>query len=440
MYRPALALSLFAFLAVLPACQVPTSPSQAATLPAADPEIRMVEAEGEGGKYWPRWRGPSGQGVVEGSGYVDRWSSTQNVIWKVPVPGRGHSSPIVWEDRIFLTTAYDDGKRAAILCFDRNDGRKLWETAAPSAAAPERIYRKNSHASATPSTDGKRVYAYLGNQGLLAVDMAGRIVWHQSLGPMKNYHGTAGSPLLYKDRIILYQDQGSFRSAEGAFIAAYDSKTGRQLWRTEREASVGWGTPVAVRVGNRDEIIVNGQRRIYAYDPGTGKALWWVSGSTFEVIPTPVVGDGLVFCSSGRAGPTLAIRPGGKGDVSQTHLKWSVSKGSPFVPSPLVHDGILYTINDMVSVASAFRASSGELLWQGRLGEAQREGFSASPLLVDGKVFFTNDSGQTFVVKAGNEFELLHVNELAETTLASPALVDGRWYFRTEDHLVAIGG
>jgi len=178
---------------------------------------------------------------------------------------------------------------------------------------------------------------------------------------------------------------------------------------------------------------------VYAYDPDTGKELWSAAGNMFEVIPTPVVGEGLVFCSSGRAGPTLAIRPGGTGDVTGTHVEWKAAKGSPFIPSTLLHGGVLYMVNDMVSVATAYDAKSGEVLWQGRLGEAARESFSASPVVVDDKIYFTNDLGETFVIAAGREFKLLHVNTLNARTLASPALVDGRWYWRTATELLSIG-
>ena len=184
---------------------------------------------------------------------------------------------------------------------------------------------------------------------------------------------------------------------------------------------------------------MSSQRRVIAYDPATGSELWRCGGNLFEVIPTPAVGHGLVFCASGRAGPTLAIRPGGHGDVTDTHVEWRTTRGSPFVPSPLVYGDYLYTVNDMASVVTCFRAATGEVMWQQRLGRAQREGFSASPIAVDGKVFFTNDAGQTFVLKAGPEFELLHINEIGTRTLASPALVDGRWYLRTEDELIAVG-
>jgi outer membrane protein assembly factor BamB len=202
---------------------------------------------------------------------------------------------------------------------------------------------------------------------------------------------------------------------------------------------VGWGTPVAIRLDEHDEIVVSGQGRVYAYDPATGAELWSCAGNLQEAVPTPVVGEGLIFCSTGRAGPTLAIRPGGKGDVTAERIAWQAAKGSPFIPSPLLYDGRLYLVNDMASVATCYRAGDGEVLWQGRLGEAKREGFSASPVALDGKVFFTNDEGDTFVLRAGDAFELLRVNSLGEQTLASPALVDGRWYFRTAGHLVCVG-
>jgi outer membrane protein assembly factor BamB len=202
---------------------------------------------------------------------------------------------------------------------------------------------------------------------------------------------------------------------------------------------VGWGTPIAVRVGDHDEIIVNGQSRVQAYDPATGRELWSCRGTTMEVIPTPVVGYGLVYCASGRAGPTLAIRPGGQGDVTRSHVAWTSPRGSPFVPSPILVGTLLYTVNDMASIVTSLDATTGRTVWQGRLGVARREGFSASPVAADGNVYFTNDDGETFVLRAGTTFDLVGVNRLGESVLASPALVDGRWYFRTSGHLMAIG-
>jgi outer membrane protein assembly factor BamB len=397
----------------------------------------MVEVEGDGARYWPRWRGPSGQGLVTGGVYVDRWSPTENLKWTVPVPGAGNSSPIVWGDRIFLTTARDGGAAISMMAFRRADGGVLWETKVPTDTV-ESVHQKNGHASATPATDGQLVYASFGRHGLVAFDFNGKIVWHRTFGVIRNYHGPAGSPVLYKDRVFLYQDQEASASGS-AFVAAFDKKTGKTLWHTPRAETVGWGTPVVVRAGDRDELVVSSQRRVAAYDPNSGKELWTVRGMSFEVIPTPVVGEGLVFCSSGRAGPTFAIRPGGSGDVTNTHVEWSTPKGSPFVPSGVVYDSLLYLVNDMQSVATVYEAKTGALAYQGRMGAAQREGFSASPVAVNGKIFFTNDQGETFVLQAGREFKLLHTNTLGERTLASPALVDGVWYWRTATKLIAIG-
>ena len=271
---------------------------------APEPAVEMIVPQGEAQKYWPRWRGPSGQGYVSGTGYVDTWSDTQNVLWKVAVPGSGNSSPIVWGDYLFLVTSYDGGARKSIIAYSRRDGKQLWETFAPQANSEE-SNPKNGHASGTPTTDGTRVYAYMGNHGLFAVDFKGRQLWHRSLGTFQAYHGTAGSPLLYKDRLILYQDQ---KGGSGSFVAAFDAKTGNELWRTARQAQVGWGTPIAIRAGTRDEVIVSSMRRVHAYDPSNGAELWSAGGNLFEVIPTPVVGEGFVFAL--RAAPARRSRSG----------------------------------------------------------------------------------------------------------------------------------
>jgi outer membrane protein assembly factor BamB len=401
----------------------------------AQDKVRMLLPEGEGQKYWPRWRGPSGQGVVPDGPYPDRWSETENVLWKVPVPGKGNSSPIIWGERIFLTSAEGGGKRRSILCFNRKDGTKLWETFAPDAR-PEKAQGKNGHASGTPTTDGEHVYAYFGNAGLFCVDMTGKQVWHVSFGLSDPYHGMACSPLLYRDRVIVFQEGGN----PTGFIVALDKKTGKEIWKTPRKETVSWGSPIGISVDGQDQIVVSSCNTVYAYAAETGKVLWTCAGNNFEVIPTPVVGHDMVFCCSGRVGPTLAIRPlGAAGDVTKSHLEWKVKAGSPFVPSPLVYGNYLYMVNDIVSVVMCYEAKTGKLLWKERCGQQVREGFSASPIGVNGKVFFTNDQGETFVLENGPDFNLLHVNRLGARTLASPALLDGRWYWRTDSHLLCIG-
>ena len=412
-----------------------SSGSPARTSTASTEPVRMLEAEGEAAKYWPRWRGPSGQGYVAGTNYTDTWSNTDGVKWRVAVPGLGHSSPIIWRDHLFITTATGEAATVSMLAYNRQTGKLLWQTALPSGPV-EHVYKKNSRASATPVTDGERIYASFGTHGLAAFDFNGKILWHRQLGELRNYHGSAGSPVLYKDRIFLFQDHDG-SAALRSFVAAFDKTTGKTIWWKDRAQTVGWGTPIVIQAGDRDELIISSQRFVNAYDPATGNELWMVRGTTFEVIPTPVVGHGLVFVSSGRAGPTLAIRPGGKGDVTATHVAWSMPKGSPFVPSGLVHGEYLYLINDMQSILTVYEAKTGTLAYLERLGEVMREGFSPSPVVVGNRIFFTNDAGQTFVVEAGPVFKLHRVNELKAMVLASPALVDGVWYWRTDRELIA---
>jgi outer membrane protein assembly factor BamB len=402
----------------------------------APADVRMIDVTGPGASFWPRWRGPSGQGLVANGAYVDSWTPTSRVKWKLPLPGRANSSPIVWGNQIFVTTAQDNGRRLSVIAIDRATGVKAWETFVPTSGN-EWVHMKNGYASATPATDGERIYASFGRHGLVALDPNGKIVWHRKFGAINNYHGPAGSPIVYKDRVFLYQDHES-TAEQTAFVAAFDARTGRTLWQTPRRETIGWGTPIVITTGTRDELVVSSQARVAAYDPDSGRELWTVRGNTYEVIPTPVVGHGLVFCSSGRAGPTFAIRPGGSGDVSSTHVAWSAARGSPFVPSGIIVGDLLYLVNDMQSILTVFEAASGTLVYQSRLGVAMREGFSASPVAVNGKLFFTNDDGQTFVVEAGRTFKLLRVNELGAQVLASPALVDGVWYWRTTEALVAI--
>jgi len=418
----------FTTIAALTLAAVPV-PSQGQEAPS----VQMVRPDGQGERYWPRWRGPSGQGVVEGRGYPDTWSRTHNVLWKTAIRGSGHSSPIVWGDHIFLTTSRDSGRLVSILCVRRSDGILLWETDLPEGRM-DRHHPKGNPASATPTTDGEKVYASFGSRGIVAVDFDGNIVWTRDLGRIDNYHGPAGSPLLYRDTVIIYQDQAS-----GSFVVALDKGTGEIRWRTERTARIGWGSPIAITVGDHDELVVSSERLVQAYDPMTGKELWRCNGMLREVIPTPAVGHGYIFCASGRAGPTLAIRPGGSGDVTDTQIQWQTTRGSPFVPSPLVYGDYLYQINDMSSILTCLNAKTGETVWQERLGRPSREGISASPIVVDGKLFVTNDDGQTFVLGTGAEFELLHINDIGADTLASPALVDKVWYIRTVRELVAIG-
>ena len=288
------------------------------------------------------------------------------------MPGRGNSSPIVWGDRIFLTTGYGNGERLSMLAYSRADGKKLWETFIPQNGV-EYVHYKNGFASATPATDGQLVYASFGRHGLFAFDFNGKIVWQHKFGIIDNYHGPAGSPVLYKDRIFIFQDANP-APGQTAFVGAFDKATGKPIWQTPRRESVGWGTAVVINTGERDELIVSSQYRVAAYDPETGKELWTVRGNTYEVIPTPVVGHGLVFASSGRAGPTIAIGPAAPATSPSTHVAWSSPRGSPFVPSGIVVGDLLYLINDMQSILTVYEAATGKLVVSGSTGHRGARG------------------------------------------------------------------
>lgn len=413
----------------------------AANLPAQTPDVRMVVPKESIGQ-WPNWRGPSGQGLVlrpekfMPPKYPDAWSDKDNILWKAPVPGQGNSSPCIWDHRLFLTTSYDKGQKRSFVCFDCNDGKKLWETTLPLELS-EKVQSKNGWASSTCATDGRIVVSYFGAMGVFCVDREGKHLWHYPVPEMNVFHGTACSPLIYKDKVIVFQDQ---QSKTGSFVVALDKNTGKELWKTPRKEKVGWGSPIAISVDGKDQIIVSSQDRVYAYDPKDGSPIWSCGGNLYEVTPTPVVGHGLLFCCSGRVGPTLAIRPDGKGDITKSDkLVWKVGAGSPFIPSPILVGDLLYTVNDVNSVIRCFDAKTGKMHWSERCGEEVKHGFSASPVAVDDKLFFTNDDGDTFVLAAGTQFKVLHVNSIGERMLASPAFVGGRWFLRSEKHLWCVG-
>jgi outer membrane protein assembly factor BamB len=377
------------------------------------------------------------QGLVAGTGYVDTWSDTTNVMWRAEVPGRGHSSPIVWKDWIFLTTARDGGAKLSMLAYRRRDGRLLWETSVPSSGV-ERIYDKNSHASATPTTDGQRVYASFGTHGVAAFEFDGRLAWHKKLGEVSNYHGTAGSPVLYKDRLFLYQDHDG-SAALRSFVAAFDTRSGNVIWKTDRVESVGWGTPVVINAGDRDELIVSSQRRVYAYDPNSGAELWTVRGNLFEVIPTPGrrPRPRLLFVGARRSD---ARDPAGRPRRRHRHPR-RLDLAARIAVRALVDHSRRPALHDQRHAEHP----------HGRRGAHRRAGVSGASwpgdarrllvvaIAVGDTIFFTNDLGQTFVVQAGRTFKLLRVNELNAQVLASPALVDSTWYWRTDRALLAIG-
>ena len=382
-------------------------------------------------RQWPRLRGPDGQGTTFDTELPLHWGPRENVVWKADIPGRGNSSPVIWDDRIFITASTADGGERKIVCYSRTDGRLLWEHAAPTAAARETLYTKNTFASSTPVTDGRRVIAFFGNGGLLCVDLEGRRQWHVDLGLFPTMHGPGTSPVLYKDEVICIQYQSRGKS----LFAAFDKRTGAKLWQHDRENATCWSTPVVVRVGDRDQFVYNGSNYIAGYEPETGKELWRVTGTSHEAIPTVVVGGGLLFSASGRNGPTMGIRPGGRGDVTETHVVWRNLRGGPHVPSPLYHDGRIYIVND-TGIATCMDAADGRTIWQHRL----RGRFSMSPIEAEGRILVTSEEGRSTIFQAGDAFQVLGENDLDEPVLATPALVGGRLYFRSALHLWCVGG
>lgn len=381
--------------------------------------------------HWPRFRGPSGQGWTTARSLPLRWSKDgENILWRTRIPGRGNSSPVVWGERVFLTSATEQGKERMLHCLDLADGRLLWSRTAPARSPEPSVRDKNGYASATPVTDGERVIAFLGACGLLCYDIAGNLQWHYDAFRFKTTHGTGSSPLLYKDKVIFIHDQNQ----DDSIFVALDKKTGKLLWSHPRPRAMTWSTPIVVRVGDHDELIFSGGETVKGYDPDTGKELWTLAGPTQEVVPTIVVGKTMLYGASGRNGPIIAFRPGGAGDVTQTHTVWRAVRVGPHVPSPILVGDRLYTVNDM-GIVSCLDALTGKLLWQERIPHQ----FSASPVEAGGVLYFPSERGVTFVLQAGDAFRVVARNDLGSPLLASPAVVGNRMLLRTEDELVCVG-
>jgi outer membrane protein assembly factor BamB len=397
------------------------------TLPAL--ALRCIAASAEALRQWPAFRGPTGQGHALHADLPLEWNKEgRNILWRVKVPGKGNSSPVVWDNRIFLTSADDTGEERAVHCFSRTDGKLLWTRAAPPKP-PEAVRDKNGYASATPVTDGERVISFLGACGILCHDFEGNLLWHYDLPKIKTSHGTGSSPVLYKDLVIVLQDQDQ---SETVFVAL-DRKTGKKVWQGKRGKGTTWSTPVIVRVGDRDELLMAGAKTVKGYDPTTGKELWTLSGPTHEVIPMIVVGNEMVYSASGRNGPTIALRPGGEGDITQKAMVWRSTRSGPHVPSPLLVGDLLFTFNDM-GIINCLEAATGTLIWQERMDDC----FSASPLAAGDRIYIPGESGMTYVLKAGRKLEVLARNDMGEPILASLAAVEHQLILRTQSELVLV--
>src|SRR5262245_29533757 len=386
-------------------------------------------------KDWPWWRGPGLDGKSRDREVVTKWTPTQNVIWKTPVPGRGHSSPVLWGDRIFLTTADEQEQTQRILAFDRNTGKPLWNVVAHKGGFL-RKYPKNTQASATPACDGERVYAvFINTDGLhvTATDLEGKIVWRRQAGAFQSEHGYGSSPVLYKSLVIVNGD-----SLKGSFQAGLDRATGKVVWKTDRKTTGRHGnyaTPVIATLAGKPQLIQTGMDEVTGYDPETGKQLWSCTGLSEVTANTAACSDKLVFASGGFPEKNLlAIRADGSGDVTRTHVVWKTKSGVTYVPSPLYHDGRLYVVNDG-GIATCVAADTGKEVWQERLPGA----FSSSPVLVGDLLYVTSEAGKTFVLRTGPKFEVVATNDLADGGFATPAICGGRLYLRTSRFLYCIG-
>lgn len=388
---------------------------------------------------WPEFRGPTGQGHASVSRLPLEWDATRNVAWKQSLPGRGWSSPVLKDGRLYLTSAVEDGSSKMSLrafCLDEDTGKILWNVEVFGAGAGQapRIHSKNSHASATPLLADGRLYVHFGHQGTACLDIEGKVLWRNASLAYPPVHGNGGSPLLTGDALIFSCD-----GASQPFVVALDKNTGKVLWRTKRETPAkkkfSFSTPLLITVNGQQQIISPGSGAVCAFDPTTGREIWRARyGEGYSVIPRPVYGHGLLFVCTGFDQPAvMAIRPDGKGDVTETHVAWTLKKGAPNTPSLLLVGEELYMVSDG-GIASCVDAKTGRVHWQERTGG----NYSASPIHANGQIYFQNEEGTGVVLKAGKEFQKLATNTLSERTLASYAATDGALFIRAEQHLYKV--
>jgi len=389
---------------------------------------------------WPRFRGPEGTGISREREVPLKWAAAENVRWKAPLPGPGMSSPIVWGGRVFLTQALDrEGTQRALLCFDRHTGRLLWQRAVEHREK-ESTYDGEPHfCSATPATDGQRVVAFFASAGLLCTDMNGRVLWRKDLGRCEQIWGTASSPILHKDLVIL-----NFGPGPRTFLIALDKRTGQERWRVAKPGTFGekpsewmgsWATPVAARIRGREELIMMWPDAVESHDPATGRTLWTCRGLGRLSYTSPLVTPEVVVAFSGFGGPALAVRTGGSGDVTETHRLWREEKSTQRIGSGVIVDGHAYIVNEN-GTAQCIDWKSGRTLWTERA-----TGRTWSSIVhAAGRLYVTDQQGETTVLAAKPVLEVLARNPLGERTQASIAVSDGELFIRTYAHLWCIGG
>lgn len=398
-----------------------------------------LAAVGPEAAQWPQFRGPDGQGHSSERGLPLEWSESRNIVWKTPVPGVGWSSPVVAGGRVWMTTAVDsgEGRRGGasslrVLAFDEATGRELVNVELFQLRSAGDIHPKNSRASPTPILDGDRVYVHFGAEGTAALTTSGEIVWTTRLR-YESQHGDGGSPVLVGDLLIVSCDGNDV----DAFVVGLDKHTGKTRWKTNRRrpSDQAYTTPLVIRVGERDQVVSVGAYRAAAYDPATGREIWRVGyPEGFSNVPRPVFGHGLVYIATGFNVPTLiAVRADGQGDVTRTHIAWTLQRGVPYTPSPVLAGDALYVVHD-IGILSALDARTGTALWQARLGG----NYSASPVFAEGRLYFSSEEGVTTVVEPGQEFRKLASNVLDGGILASMAVAGGSFFIRTDKHLYRI--
>ena len=414
---------------------------------------------------WPQWRGPDGSGISTEKNLPAEWNTTKNIKWKTPIEGRGHSSPIVWGNKIFLTTAIEGevvpGAKAPthmmgdkefvhpdsvgankkhtfkVIALNRDSGKVLWQAVAFEGTPYDDRHRKSSYAASTPATDGKMVYAFFGSEGLYAYDFNGKLAWKADLGKMGTVGmGTGTSPIVFENLVIVQCDE---ENGTASFIVALDKKTGKEVWKTPRKVQVSWSTPLLVKTAKRAELIASGTESIVSYDPATGKELWSHKGVESNAIPSPVANNDMVYVVAGfPAKIAMAIRLGGSGDLTGTpNVPWSYKKGTAYVPSPILYGDYLYLTTDR-GILTCIDAKTGEIKYEGGRIPVPAT-FTASPVAFDGKILLTSEDGDTFIVKAGPKHEIVGTNSVGEPVYASPAIADGRIYIRGEKNIYCIG-
>lgn len=379
---------------------------------------------------WPQFRGPTGQGVSEERGLPLTWSENKNVRWKVAIPGRGWSSPVVQGDRIWLSTATEEGKSLRAIAIDRNTGAIVQNVEIFRLKSAKLANSKNSFASPTPVIEGDRIYLHFGAFGTACITQSGEIVWKTRLEYDNGQHGTGGSPIIYDDLLIVSCDGNDVQ-----FVAALDKSTGKVRWKKSREGYQAYTTPLIVSLPEGDQVISPGAFRAIAYEPRTGKEIWNVKyGEGFSNVPRPVFGHGLVFiCTGFQQASLLAVKPDGRGDITKSKVVWRLDRGVPFTPSPLLVGDELYIVTDN-GIATCVDAKTGQELWRARLGGNH----SASPVYADGKIYFLSEEGESVVIAPGRQLKHLATNQLDGPTLASIAVSGGSLFIRSATHLYRI--